>query len=224
MTEVREDLFNFIRQKEIQIYQVAWMSVGAEAYPHLWVEWNDFEFKPTFLHVHNQMEMPLKNVYATPKTLGVDRIVAVVAAYFHSNLPGSYNKHPVLVIDAGTALTYDFATSDGVYLGGGISPGMNMRFKALHEFTAKLPFVEAEDLPPLIGDSTASSIRSGVMRGLLAEIEGTIQAYKLKFGYDLHIYLTGGDRISFENHLKSVTFVDSYLTLKGLNRILDEST
>lgn len=221
--EIRKGIFDFLHQEKVKLLEVAWMSVAANTHPHLWDEWNEFKFKPEFLHVHNGMDLPLKNAYSTPHTLGIDRIVAVVAAYFQSNLIGSYNKKPVLVIDAGTALTYDFATADGKYLGGGISPGMNMRFKALHDFTAKLPLIAPNGFPALVGDSTEKSIQSGVMRGLLSEIDGTIQAYKLKFGYDLDIYLTGGDRISFENHLKSVTFVDSYLTLKGLNRILDES-
>ncbi|MCB0841544.1 MAG: type III pantothenate kinase, partial [Bacteroidetes bacterium] len=125
-----------------------------------------------------------------------------------------------LVIDAGTAITYDFATANGEYKGGGIAPGMAMRFRALHEFTARLPLVSSQSDVLLIGDSTTASIQSGVQWGIIAEVEGMISYYKSQISPDLQVFLTGGDSGFFENHLKNINFADSNLILKGIHYIL----
>ena len=161
-----------------------------------------------------QTPIPIRNLYRTPQTLGVDRLAAVIAAY---NLKP---HHPALVIDSGTCITYDFIDEHGQYQGGNISPGMEMRFKALHEFTSKLPRIQALGETPPYGNSTETAIRSGVIRGIEHEISGYIQHLKKNYP-SLLVFLTGGDDFSFDTNLKSGIFADGFLVLKGLNRILE---
>ena len=157
--------------------------------------------------------IPITNLYASPESLGSDRLAAVVAA--NSIFPGK----DILVIDAGTALTYEFIDKKGQYHGGNISPGMQMRFKALHLFTDKLPLTDENGAIPLIGTDTYTAIRAGVIKGMELEISGYIS--RLKKNYPgLFVFLTGGDEFSFDTNLKSIIFADRFLVLKGLNRIL----
>ena len=160
------------------------------------------------------LPLPIKNKYATPKTLGMDRIASACGAY--QLFP---NEH-ALAIDAGTCITYEFLDKEGNYCGGGISPGLSMRFKAVHTFTAKLPLISAKENVPLIGDSTETSIQSGVINGLLAEIEGIIGRYQKEFGA-VRVILCGGDARFFENQLKASIFASPELVLIGLNSILN---
>ena len=161
-----------------------------------------------------QTPIPVRNLYQTPKTLGMDRLAAVIAAYTqHPNTPS-------LVIDAGTCITYDFIDEAGQYQGGNISPGVDMRFKALHAFTDKLPHVSATGETPDYGKSTETAIRSGVIRGIEHEICGYIQQQKKNYP-SLLVFLTGGTEFSFDTNLKSGIFADGFLVLKGLNRILE---
>ena len=158
--------------------------------------------------------IPIRNLYRTPQTLGMDRLAAVVAAY-------TQKPHcPALVIDAGTCITYDFIDEHGQYQGGNISPGMEMRFKALHVFTDKLPHVDASGETPAYGNSTETAIRAGVIRGIEHEIWGYIQQLKKNYP-SLLVFLTGGNDFSFDTNLKSGIFADGFLVLKGLNRILE---
>jgi len=126
----------------------------------------------------------------------------------------------ILVIDSGTAITYDLITAAGEYLGGGISPGLSMRYKALHTFTNRLPLLDYYDDAQLIGDDTSSSIHSGVLNGALAEMEGIIKSYQILYP-GLKIILTGGDHNYFDKRLKIKTFAAPNLVLEGLNLILD---
>ena len=158
--------------------------------------------------------IPIQNQYETPHTLGVDRLAAVVEA--HSAQPG----HPKLVIDAGTCITIDFIDEHGRYKGGNISPGIDMRLDALHTYTSKLPKIGREGEIPPLGKNTETAIRSGVIRGIEHEINGYIQQFQ-KIYPSLLVFLTGRIEISFETKLKSVIFADSFLVLKGLNRILE---
>jgi type III pantothenate kinase len=160
----------------------------------------------------HSLPLPIKVLYKTPETLGVDRIAAVCGAldYF----PAS----DCLVIDAGTCITYDFIDCNRNYYGGAISPGINMRFEAMHTFTKRLPLVSAAP-EKLMGDSTESSMRSGVMNGVLNEVEGFITNYKIEYP-DLRVVLCGGDTQFFENNLKPTIFAAPDLVLNGLNRIL----
>jgi type III pantothenate kinase len=157
---------------------------------------------------------PFKNSYATPHTLGVDRIALATAAFYHNP------KGNTLVIDAGTCITYDMLNDYGEYLGGAISPGLYMRYKALHEQTSKLPLLEPTDLVDFIGNSTESSIHSGVVNGMCQEIDGVIDQYKSRFT-DLTVILTGGDALFLSKRLKNTIFADSKFLLTGLNYLLE---
>jgi len=169
----------------------------------------------TFLELTNSTPLPLINHYKTPETLGYDRIAAVTGA--HTILPGKN----VLVIDAGTAITFDVVTAEGAYMGGNISPGLNMRFRALHKFTNRLPHLSAEDAEvKQLGTTTNEAIISGVINGLTYEIEGYISSISREYK-DLQVVLTGGDANSFDKSLKNSIFVVAHLNLIGLNRILD---
>ncbi|CAM1370476.1 Type III pantothenate kinase [Tenacibaculum sediminilitoris] len=166
---------------------------------------------PVFLD--SNTKVPFENLYKTPKTLGVDRIALASAAV---------NKYPnqnVLVLDAGTCITYEFITDEGNYLGGAISPGIAMRYKALHTFTSKLPLLEANELENFIGTDTESSIHSGVINGISNEIDGIIAEYQKKYP-DLTVVLTGGDTYFLSKQLKSVIFANPNFVLEGLHTIL----
>lgn len=162
---------------------------------------------------NNSIATPLKIEYATPHTLGSDRIAAAVGAW--NQKPG----HNMLVIDAGSAITIDFVDRQGRYKGGNIAPGIKMRLKALHEFTGRLPMVETDGDTPTIGYDTETAIRSGVINGICHEIDGYINEFKEKFG-DVLVFLTGGDEKNLKNRIKNRIFADKYLVAKGLNRIL----
>ena len=161
-----------------------------------------------------EMPVPIKNLYETPQTLGTDRLAAVVEA--HMTCP----DHPALVIDAGTCITFDFIDESGQYHGGNISPGIDMRFKALHTFTSKLPEIGYDGEIPSLGKTTETAIRSGVIKGVEHEINGYIHHFRKNYP-DLLVFLTSRFEFSFETKLKSSIFADSFLVLKGLNRILE---
>ncbi len=160
-------------------------------------------------------KIPITNLYQTAATLGSDRLAASIGAYFlHPN-------NNVLVIDAGTCIKYNFTNFENQYLGGGISPGIQMKFKALHQFTSKLPLVRPlNNDVDLIGTNTESSILSGVLNGSLTEIDGIINQYKSCY-HNLICILTGGDSEYLAKRLKNSIFTHQNLVLKGLNDILN---
>jgi len=169
------------------------------------------------VELNHSTPIPLKNSYKTPDTLGYDRIAAAVGAY--TIYPGKN----VLVIDAGTAITYDVVTSRGEFLGGNISPGLEIRFKSLHRYTQRLPHLERpREVPSLVGSTTREAIQSGVVNGLLFEMNGFISAISKKYP-KLQVVLTGGDAKYFVGKLKNSIFVDPNLNLIGLNRILEHN-
>jgi type III pantothenate kinase len=166
------------------------------------------------IHIISSLtEVPFKNLYKTPETLGVDRIALVAGAV------SQFSGHNVLVIDAGTCITFDFVNSEGEYIGGAISPGLKMRFNSLNHFTANLPLLEKDDLIDFIGKNTKESMNSGVINGVIQEIDGVINQYKKKF-LDLTVVLTGGDTNFLAKQLKSSIFANQNLLLHGLNKIL----
>lgn len=165
------------------------------------------------LEVNSSTPLPLKNNYGTPQTLGTDRIANAVAA------ATLYPGKPVLAIDCGTCLKFDFVHPETGYEGGAISPGLTMRFKALHDNTARLPLVAYREGVPLIGKNTEESILSGVIQGMLAEIKGISAQYSDQFP-DLICVITGGDYLHFYNSLKTFIFAAPDLTLTGLREIL----
>lgn len=166
------------------------------------------------LILDTHVKQPFKNLYATPKTLGVDRMALIAAA------ADQYPDKEVLVIDAGTCVTFDFLNRDNEYLGGAISPGLTIRYEALHKLTAKLPLLKPQSVEAFIGNSTATSIHSGVVNGLVQEIDGVIAQYKNHYK-DLIVILTGGDTNFLAKSLKSSIFANSNFLLEGLNVILE---
>lgn len=161
-----------------------------------------------------QTPLPFKLDYKTPATLGADRKAAVAGAM--SMFPGK----SVLVIDAGTCITYDYADAEGNYKGGAISPGLHMRLKALHNFTARLPLVEAGDDVALIGTSTEECIRSGVLNGISAEAEGIIARYRIT-DPGVTVVTTGGDAGRLQQPNENNNLNVPNLVLAGLNSILE---
>jgi type III pantothenate kinase len=166
-----------------------------------------------FLVVSSSIKLPFKNLYKTPKTLGVDRIGLVVSAV------KKYTSSNVLVIDAGTCITFDFVNEKSEYLGGAISPGIKMRFQSLHGYTSKLPLLEKTKLHNFIGKSTNESINSGVVNGVIKEVEGVVADYKEKYT-NLTVVLTGGDTNFLAKQLKSSIFANPNFLLEGLNKLL----
>lgn len=171
------------------------------------------EIEDKKIELSQSLPLPIDVRYGSRSTLGVDRIAAACGAI--EVAPGCDS----LVIDMGTCINYEFIDSQAIYYGGAISPGVKMRFEAMHTFTAKLPLVKAKEKVELIGRTTEECMQSGVINGVLAEIEGLIQKYKAKYP-NLAVILCGGDAFLFENRLKQPIFVAPNLVLKGLNRIL----
>lgn len=167
-----------------------------------------------FVFLDESVALPITVRYKTPNTLGKDRLAAVVGA--HSLLP----ERDLLVIDAGTAITYEVVEAPGIYLGGNISPGMTTRFKALNHFTKKLPLVSEPEEISLIGTDTVTAIQDGVVNGIVYEMDGYIEALRQKYP-NLFVFLTGGHSFYFESRLKNSIFADINLVLTGLNIILE---
>lgn len=170
--------------------------------------------KIPILRFSPQTPVPITNRYKSPETLGADRLAAAVGA--SSLKPGK----DLLIIDAGTCVTYEVIDAKGNYWGGNIAPGMQMRLRSLNEFTAKLPLVSAEGDVPGMGYDTETAIRSGVLRGMKYEIEGYIRSMRRKYPH-LLVFLTGGDKINFDTTIKSIIFADKFIVPRGLNKILD---
>ena len=173
---------------------------------------NFLKKKSDFQEINHLSNFPFTNNYSTPKTLGVDRMVLMAGASL------LFPNKNVLVIDCGTCVTYDFVTAESEYFGGAISPGIEMRYKALNTFTEKLPLLENKLPNNFIGNSTNESIYSGVVNGLLFEIEGFISQYSLKFQH-LIIILTGGDAEFLAKSLKSTIFAHSNFLVESLNAL-----
>ena len=171
-------------------------------------------YDPIFLD-HN-FEFPFVNLYKTPATLGVDRLALASAAVC------KYPDQNVLVIDLGSCLTYDFIDAERNYHGGSISPGIQMRYKALNGHTNRLPLLDAEIPFSITGNTTESSIHSGIIFGIIYEIEGIVASYSNKY-LDLIVILTGGDSNFLLKQLKISIFANSNFLLEGLNFLLESN-
>jgi len=165
-----------------------------------------------FHKLNHLSKLPITTPVGRPESIGADRLGLVVAAV--DLFPEKNN----LVIGLGSAITYNFINKYHEFLGGGISPGMEMRFKSLHHFTALLPLVEKDWNFPVVGYDTRTNILSGVILGMAKEIDGTIDAYAEKYG-NFNVLLTGGDAPYFVYHLKNKIFADPNLIYKGLYAI-----
>ena len=167
-----------------------------------------------FLWLDETVPVPVSIEYRTVNTLGKDRLASVVGAnYLH---PAQH----LLVIDAGTAITYELLEASGIYKGGNISPGLTTRFRSLNRFTRQLPLMKEQANVPFIGTDTESAIMAGVVNGIVFEMDGYINALKTKYN-DIFVYLTGGHAFYFEKRLKNHIFAEPNLVLIGLNRILE---
>jgi len=173
-----------------------------------------------FIELTHETKIPVENLYQSPATLGKDRLASAVGAN------SLFRDQNVLSIDAGTCIKYDFVNAKNQYIGGGISPGIEMRFKALNQFTDKLPLLNYRQFDKLIGENSEESILSGVMNGVVEEVKGIIARYEQQYP-DVKVVFTGGYLKFFENIFnigsngKSSIFADSFLVLKGLNVILN---
>lgn len=162
--------------------------------------------------VDSDTSVPIQNDYSTPKTLGIDRLCAAIGA------KSLFPTEPVLVIDIGTCIKYEFVSRDGVYEGGNISPGLQMRFASLNNYTSKLPALQPEKTIGPIGRSTTEALRLGVQQGMLFEIQAMIETMQALHP-NLKTVGTGGDLPFFVNELKTHIFADLLLVLRGINEI-----
>lgn len=169
--------------------------------------------KSRVLVLDQHTPLPFRVNYKTPETLGKDRLAAAAAA-FHE-FPGK----DILVIDTGSCITYDVLTRDGTFQGGAISPGITMRYKAMHTFTQNLPRLKPEDEAKIVGKSTAECMHSGVLNATVYEVDGMIEQYARLYD-NLKIIMTGGDLIYFDKKVKNNIFARPNIVLKGLNIIL----
>lgn len=158
--------------------------------------------------------IPIKNLYQTPEKLGYDRLASAIGAW------SLKERRNLAIFDFGSALTIDVVTENGEYLGGNISPGVNMRFKALNKFTDKLPLLSLENEVNITGNNTKSAIISGVANSILFEVKGYIDALEQKYG-EIDIFFCGGDANFFVKQLKNTIFVVPNLVHVGLNEILE---
>ncbi|MFA7131813.1 MAG: type III pantothenate kinase [Bacteroidales bacterium] len=171
--------------------------------------------KTQFINTEKELFYPINNKYLSPKTLGKDRLAGVIGA------KSLFSDNDCLVIDAGTCITIDFIDKENNYYGGSISPGINMKYRALNTFTGFLPLIidkfKNEDI---IGTNTQGSIKSGVLNGTIMEIEGFLRHYSL-IHPELKILFTGGDAKYLQTYFKEITILEEHLVLLGLNIILD---
>lgn len=164
--------------------------------------------------LNSDTKIPITNQYKTPETLGKDRLAVVIGANY------LYPDRNLLVIDAGSAITFDFIDDKAVYKGGNIAPGLSMRFRALNEFTSRLPLLSPQNEYPLLGANTSEAIISGVQNSIIFEVDAYITELG-KLYPDVITLITGGDAKFFDNKVKNTIFVIPNLVLIGLNRILN---
>jgi type III pantothenate kinase len=199
--------FEFNRLSELDVEDVVISSVvSVELLDKIKEHWK------SPIVVSSSTSIPFENNYATPETLGVDRICNAMYGYTFSE------TNTAVIIDLGTCLKFDIIDKTQGYLGGSISPGIHLRYKAMHHFTGNLPFLTNLDESNLIGKTTHESMQSGVMNGIKAEMEGFMERYSNKFE-DLTFFVTGGDLQHFDLASKNGIFADENLTLKGLYEI-----
>jgi type III pantothenate kinase len=204
-SETQKNVEN-IFSKYLKIQETVLSSVGKDDFGLL----SELEKRSELVTISHTSAFPFQNKYATPATLGIDRMVLSAGAVLQ--YPGA-NR---LVIDAGTCVTYDFIDCNDCYLGGAISPGLQLRYNAMHNFTAKLPLLYPEMPEEYIGNSTPASMHSGVVNGMLHELEGFIGQYNEQY-QELTIILTGGDADFLAKRLKNTIFANSNFLLESLN-------
>jgi len=204
---IQEEIVNVLKKYQKITHLVVASVGGIEKQVFL-----DFEDELKVWFVSHDDSFPFLNKYATPKTLGIDRMVLAAGATL------KYQSQNRLIIDVGTCVTYDFVDQNDVYLGGAISPGLRLRYEALNNFTEKLPLLTVESPKYFVGDSTAEAIHSGVVNGLVYEINGFVDEYRAQYS-NFIIILTGGDTEFLAKRLKNTIFANSNFLLESLNQI-----
>jgi type III pantothenate kinase len=179
--------------------------------------WKETFPEIAWLELSRSLNLPVTLAYGTPETLGLDRIALAAAA------ATLYPNKNTLVIDAGTCVTYDVILANATFVGGAIAPGLVMRLKAMHAFTAKLPLVNANAAVDLLGKSTESCMQAGALYGLASEVEGFIDRYAAQFE-NLHTVITGGDANLLAPLVKNNIFAHPKFLLEGLHAILAYNT
>jgi type III pantothenate kinase len=195
---------------EYEIEGIIVSSVNEDAESKLDLEY----YNTKVINLSHELKLPYILKYASPDTLGKDRIAVVAAAQSH------YKNQNCLIIDAGTCITYDFLTNQNEYLGGAISPGVQLRLRAMNSYTNKLPMItwQQDERPRATGNTTIASMLSGVVNGLIGEMNSFISDYEKQYS-ELKIVLTGGDSKFFEKELKNGIFANPNLVLIGLHEI-----
>jgi len=160
----------------------------------------------------HETSIPIQNLYKTPKTLGKDRLAAVIGAW------SLFKNQASLVIDSGTCVTYDFINKEGAYVGGNIAPGVELRYRAMDEFTANLPLVKRKETASILGNDTESALVNGGLLGVIFEIDTYVRRLESIYG-DINVIITGGDAEEFGDKLEKQIFVSPNLVLIGLNEI-----
>jgi type III pantothenate kinase len=183
-------------------------------YPKSWDKL--FSSLDHFFILNHTTKLPFKNEYGSPETLGVDRIALLSAAGVF------FKNEDCLVIGAGTCITLNYITKEGVFTGGSIHPGLQMRFWAMHTYTGRLPLIKFNGTTPLMGNTTQNAMLSGVIHGAACELDGMISEYKVK-NPKLKVLIAGGDAQIFETMLKNKIFAVHNLVLVGLNKILNNN-
>lgn len=220
-TDIKMALFNngvlssvnrFGSEKELFMFLSCDMPVAVSSVRNKSMESNLKSHFKNLTIVNSTSKVPFHNLYATPETLGIDRLCNAAA------LSSKKEIGHKLAVDLGTCIKFDFLNADNHYLGGSISPGLKMRFKALNQQTANLPLIESNQCAKLIGQTTKESIQSGVQNGIFAEVFGMISQYEEQFP-NLSVYFTGGDLQNFDFPQKNNIFVDENLTLLGISEI-----
>ena len=173
--------------------------------------------KSKVIVLDHTLNFSFKIKYQTPETLGRDRIAGIAGAW------ANFRKQNSLLADLGTCNTYDFISAQGIYLGGNIAPGLNMRLKAMDTFTDKLPYAAPENHDHLLGMTTTEALQNGAVKGIILEIEGYIRNLKREFG-TINVILTGGDSAFFAKHFKKRIFAEPNIVLQGLNDILNRNS
>ena len=207
---LKEDLLekvDFILKQHPKVGTIVVASVGS-------LEQSDFlafKSKVKVVFITREFDFPFVNLYESPTTLGIDRMVLASGAVLQ------FPKQNRLIIDAGTCITYDFVDETDNYLGGAISPGIRLRYESLHNYTAKLPLLEREFPKSSIGKSTSESIHSGVINSVIFEIDGYIDYFKSE-NANFIIILTGGDADFLAMQLKNTIFANSNFLLESLNQ------
>ncbi|MFN3917322.1 MAG: type III pantothenate kinase [Flavobacteriales bacterium] len=204
----KQQLIDFTQENEIHHFIISSVGENASEITRL--------IQADAMELTHNTPIPIRNNYQTPETLGKDRLANAVGAHL------LYPKSNSLIIDMGTCVKYDFINSDGEYKGGAISPGFKMRYKALNHFTERLPLLKDTTTNNFLGNNTYDSISSGVYMGLLNEILGYINLFKQDYPA-VNVILTGGEAVFFEKALKNSIFAHPFLTLIGLNAILEHN-